>query len=117
VRALYGEGEKPERDRAYATAMEAVHREYPNDLDAADFDSLALLGLAYGGASSDAGATENPAALRTRMRAAAVAQEVFRREPKQRSPGPGPGWDGRTGPEPMAAPSTPSGSARCGASI
>ncbi|MCC2662857.1 MAG: uncharacterized protein K0S35_779 [Geminicoccaceae bacterium] len=82
VRAMYGEGEKPERDRAYATAMEAVHRKYPDDLEAAAFYSLALLGLAYGGASSDAGAPEDPAALRTRMRAAAVAQEVFRREPK-----------------------------------
>ena len=81
VRALYGEGDKAERDRAYATAMEALHREYPDDLEAAAFYSLALLGLAYGGASSDAGAPKDPAALRTRMQAAAVAQEVFRREP------------------------------------
>jgi hypothetical protein len=81
VRALYGEGEKPERDRAYATAMEAAHRAYPDDLEAAAFYSLALLGLAYGNASSDAGALRDPAALRTRMQAAAVAQEVFRREP------------------------------------
>jgi hypothetical protein len=81
VRTLYGEGDKAERDRAYATAMEALHREYPDDLEAAAFYSLALLGLAYGGASSDAGAPKDPAALRTRMQAAAVAQEVFRREP------------------------------------
>ncbi|HET6468631.1 MAG TPA: hypothetical protein VFG43_09665, partial [Geminicoccaceae bacterium] len=81
VRALYGEGDKPERDRAHAAAMEAVHREHPDDLEAAAFYSLALLGLAYGGTSSDAGAPHDPAALRTRMRAAAVAQEVFRREP------------------------------------
>jgi tetratricopeptide (TPR) repeat protein len=81
VRALYGKGEKAARDRAYATAMEAVHREYPDDLEAAAFYSLALLGVAYGGASSDAETPEDPAALRARMRAAAVAQEVFRREP------------------------------------
>jgi tetratricopeptide (TPR) repeat protein len=81
VRTLYGEGDKPERDQAYAAAMEALHREYPDDLEAAVFYSLALLGLAYAGASPDAGAREDPAALRTRMRAAAVAQEVFRREP------------------------------------
>jgi tetratricopeptide (TPR) repeat protein len=80
VRALYGEGEKPERDRAYAAAMDAVHRTYPDDLEAAAFYSLALLGVAYGG-GSDAGAPEDPAALRTRMPAAAVAQEVLRREP------------------------------------
>jgi hypothetical protein len=81
VRVLYGEGEKPERDRAYATAMEAVSRAYPNDLETAAFYSLALLGRAYGNASPDAGAPRDPAALRIRMQAAAVAQEVFRREP------------------------------------
>jgi tetratricopeptide (TPR) repeat protein len=81
VRILYGQGEKPARDRAYAAAMERIHREYPDDLEAAAFYSLALLGVAYGGGSSDAGAPRDPAALRTRMRAAAVAQEVFRREP------------------------------------
>jgi tetratricopeptide (TPR) repeat protein len=80
VRALYGPGEKSARDRAYAAAMEAIHREYPDDLEAAAFHSLALLGLAYGG-GADAGAPRDPAALRTRMQAAAVAQEVFRREP------------------------------------
>jgi hypothetical protein len=76
---LYGQGEKPARDRAYAAVMETIHQQYPDDLEAAAFHSLALLGLAYGG-SSDAGAPD-PAALRTRMRAAAVAQEAFRREP------------------------------------
>jgi tetratricopeptide (TPR) repeat protein len=80
VRALYGQGEKPARDQAYAAAMETIHQQYPDDLEAAAFHSLALLGLAYGG-FSDAGALQDPAALRTRMRAAAVAQDVFRREP------------------------------------
>jgi tetratricopeptide (TPR) repeat protein len=80
VQALYGPGEKPARDRAYAAAMQELHQDYPDALEAAAFYSLALLGLAYGG-SPDAGAPRDPAALRTRMRAAAVAQEVFRREP------------------------------------
>jgi hypothetical protein len=81
VRTLYGPGEKPERDRAYAAAMETIHREHPDDLEAAAFHALALLGLAYSSGSSDAAAPRDPAALRTRMQAAAIAQEVYRREP------------------------------------
>jgi hypothetical protein len=81
VKALYGQGDKRARDRAYAQAMEKVYRENPDDLEAAAFYSLALLGLAYGGGSSDAGAASDPAALRTRMQAAAIAQEIYRREP------------------------------------
>lgn len=45
VRILYGEGEKPARDRAYLAAMEKVYRDYPDDLEAASFYSLALLGV------------------------------------------------------------------------
>jgi tetratricopeptide (TPR) repeat protein len=81
VKALYGEGEKPARDGAYAAAMEKVHRDYPDDLEAGTFHALALLGLAYGRGSHDAAAPRDATALRTRMRAAAIAQEVFRREP------------------------------------
>jgi hypothetical protein len=80
VKELYGQGEKSVRDRAYAAAMQKLHREHPDDLEAAAFYALALLGLAYSG-SSDAGAPGNPAALRTRMRAAAIAQEVYRKQP------------------------------------
>jgi tetratricopeptide (TPR) repeat protein len=80
VKELYGQGEKSARDRAYAAAMQKLHRENPDDLEAAAFYALALLGLAYGG-GSDAGAPRDPAALRTRMRAAAIAQEVYRKEP------------------------------------
>ena len=78
VKVLYGEGEKAARDRAYVAAMEKVYRENPDDLEAAAFYALALLGVAYSHGSSDAGA---PRALRTRMQAAAIAQEVYRREP------------------------------------
>jgi tetratricopeptide (TPR) repeat protein len=72
VQVLYGEGEKPERDRAYAAAMEQIYRKYPEDLEAAAFYALALLGTVR---------PEDPAAVRTRMQAAAVAQAVYRREP------------------------------------
>ncbi len=37
VRALYGEGDKLTRDRAYQAAMEKVYRDYPDDLEAAVF--------------------------------------------------------------------------------
>jgi tetratricopeptide (TPR) repeat protein len=80
VRALYGPGEKPARDRAYAATMERIYREYPDDLEAAAFHALALLGLAYSG-GSEGGAPRDAAALRIRMQAAAIAEEVFRREP------------------------------------
>src|SRR5689334_3380528 len=44
VRALYGEGDKLTRDNAYALAMERIYRDYPSDMEAAVFYSLALLG-------------------------------------------------------------------------
>ena len=81
VKRLYGEAEKPERDRAYAEAMAALHRDHPDDLEAAAFHALALLGVAYGGGASDGGAPGDPAGLRTRLRAAALALEVQRQEP------------------------------------
>ena len=64
--------------------MEAVHRAYPDDLEAAAFYSLALLGLALGARflrCRDARASGRSAYPDA---AAAVAQEVFRWEPKHR---------------------------------
>lgn len=81
VDVLYGQGDKPARDRAYAEAMEEIHEAYPEDLEAAAFYSLALLGIAYSNASGDTATPSDPAALRTRMRAAGLAQEVYRAEP------------------------------------
>ena len=46
---LYGDGEKKARDIAYADAMAAVHRKYPDDVEAAAFTALALLGTAHDG--------------------------------------------------------------------
>lgn len=45
ARALYGEGEKRDRDRAYLAAMEKIYRANPDDLEAASFYALALLGV------------------------------------------------------------------------
>src|SRR5687768_5788132 len=45
VKLLFGEGDKRARDAAYSAAMEKIYRAYPEDLDAAAFYSLSLLGL------------------------------------------------------------------------
>jgi tetratricopeptide (TPR) repeat protein len=46
---LYGEGEKPERDRRYCEAMRELAERFPEDPDAAAFYALSLLGTAHGG--------------------------------------------------------------------
>src|ERR1041385_3093519 len=48
VRLLYGEGDKQTRDAAYSAAMEKIYHAYPEDLDAAAFYSLSLLGMVNG---------------------------------------------------------------------
>jgi len=49
VEVLYGDGDKKARDFAYADAMAGVLRKYPEDIDAAAFTALALLGTAHDG--------------------------------------------------------------------
>src|SRR6185436_14582281 len=66
VEVLYGEGSKEQRDLDYAAAMAALHEKYPQDVDAAAFYALALLGTAHHGRD-----------FATYMRAAAVLEEVF----------------------------------------
>jgi tetratricopeptide (TPR) repeat protein len=68
--ALFGEGDKRARDHAFAEAMEHVHTAYPDDLDAAALYALSILGTSHDGRD-----------VRTYMRAAAVAEEVFARNP------------------------------------
>jgi len=70
VKILYGEGEKHARDVAYAAAMEKIYRQYPDDLDAAAFYSLSLLG-----SNSDSKSYRIPAL------AGAIALEVYQRNP------------------------------------
>jgi tetratricopeptide (TPR) repeat protein len=66
VEALYAEGEKADRDLAYADAMKRLHEKFPQDLDAAAFYALSLLGT-----------TEGKRDYATFMKAAAIAEEVF----------------------------------------
>ena len=71
VEALYGDGDKAHRDTAYATAMEQVMRDNPADDEAAILYATALFGL-----------TQGVRDVPLYMRAGAIAQEVFRRNPR-----------------------------------
>jgi len=71
VKALYGEGDKLTRDRAYSEAMDKVYRAYPDDLEAACFYSLSLLGTVRPG---DKG-------FRRQMQAGAIALDVYAKNP------------------------------------
>jgi tetratricopeptide (TPR) repeat protein len=70
VEALYGDGTKVERDRAHARAMETLARHNPDDDEVQLFYALALFG-------KHAGVRDVP----DYMRAAAIAQRVFTRNP------------------------------------
>jgi len=70
VRTLYGEGSKAQRDVAYMKAMRGIYEDYPEDLDAAAFYALSILGSVY---ERD---------FRTYMKAAAILEEVFAKQPK-----------------------------------
>ncbi|HVO30552.1 MAG TPA: hypothetical protein VMV18_07445, partial [bacterium] len=68
---LYGEGTKTERDRAYADAMDRMHRAHPDDLEAQTFDALAKLGL-----SQDLNVN-----TRLQMEAGALALDAYEKNP------------------------------------
>ncbi|MXW13742.1 MAG: hypothetical protein F4120_10375 [Rhodothermaceae bacterium] len=71
VEALYfGEGDKKARDFLYEKKMGALAAKYPKDLEAAAFHALSILGLAHDGRD-----------FRLYMRAAAIAEEVFAKNP------------------------------------
>ena len=70
VRLLYGEGDKRARDTAYSAAMEKIYRAYPDDLDAAAFYSLSLLGL-----------TGGEKGYRLQAKAGAIALDVYQKNP------------------------------------
>jgi Tetratricopeptide repeat len=71
VKLLYGEGEKSARDTAYSAAMEKIYRAYPDDLDAAAFYSLSLLGLVKPGDKN----------YRLQAQAGAIALDVYQKNP------------------------------------
>jgi len=71
VKILYGDGDKRARDTAYSAAMEKIYRSYPEDLDAAAFYSLSLLGLS----------NSQDKTYRLQARAGAIALEVYQKNP------------------------------------
>src|SRR5262249_28129455 len=71
VEALYGDGGKERRDTLYSAVMERLTREFPKDDEAAVLYATALLGL-----------NQSVRDVPTYMRAGAIAEDVFRRNPK-----------------------------------
>jgi tetratricopeptide (TPR) repeat protein len=71
VETLYGDGDKKARDFAYADAMASIRRTYPDDVEAAAFTALALLGTSHDGRD-----------FAIYMRAAAILEPLFPSHPK-----------------------------------
>jgi tetratricopeptide (TPR) repeat protein len=69
VKLLYGDGGKLARDQHYAAAMSEVSRDNPEDLEAASFYALSLLGTVRPG---DAG-------FARQMKAGAIALDVYQK--------------------------------------
>ena len=70
VEALYSEGDKASRDIAFADRMAELYTKYPDDVDAAAFYALALLGTAHEGRD-----------FAIYMRAAAILEPLFPSNP------------------------------------
>jgi tetratricopeptide (TPR) repeat protein len=71
IERLYGPGEKPARDLAYADAMKRMHEKYPNDDEVKSFYALAILGTSHGGRD-----------VAIYMRAAALVEQVYAKNPQ-----------------------------------
>ena len=71
VELLYGEGDKVARDIAYADAMDQLRKKYPDDLEAATLYAVALMGTC-----------QHERQYPVYMRAAAVSEEVFAKNPQ-----------------------------------
>jgi tetratricopeptide (TPR) repeat protein len=71
VEILYGEGSRKDQRLAYSRAMGLLHDRYPEDLEVASFYALSILGTSFG-------VRDVP----TYMRAAAVAEEVYAKNPQ-----------------------------------
>ena len=71
VEALYGEGDKKQRNQAYMAAMQALARQFPEDENAQLFHALSILGSARGKRVET-----------LYLDAASIAQAVFERNPR-----------------------------------
>ncbi|HMD80106.1 MAG TPA: hypothetical protein VKE92_02290, partial [Anaerolineales bacterium] len=70
VEVLYGEGTKEERDFKYEKAMENLSQKHPEDLEAAAFHALSVLGTAHQGRD-----------FRIYMRAAGILEQIYEKAP------------------------------------
>jgi len=70
VEKLFGEGDQKQVAADYSAAMERLARQFPDDLEAQAFYSLSILGL-----------TRTTRNTENYMRAAAVAESVYRKNP------------------------------------
>ncbi len=68
---FFSHEDKKERDLAYATAMQELYEAYPEDLDAAALYALSILGTSHDGRD-----------FAKYMRAAAIAEGVFAKNPR-----------------------------------
>ena len=68
---MFGEGSQEERELRYSAALDAIHREYPEDLDAAALYALSLLATSHGGRD-----------FSIYMRAGAVTEEILDKNPR-----------------------------------
>ncbi|MBT3516533.1 MAG: hypothetical protein HN465_03020, partial [Nitrospina sp.] len=71
VQLLYGEGEKITRDKSYSKAMKKIYTQYPNDLEAACFYSLSLLGIARNTGKN----------IKLKVDSGAIALEIYEKDP------------------------------------
>jgi tetratricopeptide (TPR) repeat protein len=72
VEVLFGAGDKYSRDLAYSAAMKRLHEQYREDDEIAVLYALSLLGTARPGEKT----------VRNAMQAAAIAEDIFQRNPK-----------------------------------
>jgi tetratricopeptide (TPR) repeat protein len=72
VDVLFGAGDKYARDVAYSAAMKRLHEQYAGDDELSTLYALSLLGTARPGEKS----------VRNAMQAAAIAEDIFQRNPK-----------------------------------
>jgi tetratricopeptide (TPR) repeat protein len=71
VETLYGEGDKLERDLAYAKAMARLHERFPEDTEAAAFYALSLLGTVRPGERG----------FSRQMKSGAIVLDIFGKHP------------------------------------
>jgi tetratricopeptide (TPR) repeat protein len=86
VEILFGSGDRASRDRAYAEAMGKLAASYPEDLEAATFHALALMGTVARSPAlfNDGGDEGHQHALvgsETQTQVAAILQRVLARDP------------------------------------